>query len=83
MNILKTIRRYYFYCGIEKDEYNELKKDAYVSNFEVWRILHFIMAVVFFGLYIASLANGMMSVNRYYYFGLFVYSVIAIVLFFI
>ena len=83
MNILKTIRRYYFYCGIEKDEYNELKKDAYVSNFEVWRILHFIMAVVFFGLYIASLANGMMSVNRYYYFGLFVYSVIAIVLFYI
>ena len=32
MKLLKTIRRYYFYCGIEKDEYNELKKDAYVSG---------------------------------------------------
>ena len=81
MKILKTIRRYYFYCGIEKDEYNELKKDAYVSNFEVWRILHFIMAVVFCSLFVASLANKMMSVNRYYYLGFFLYSVIAIILF--
>ncbi|MCR4608996.1 MAG: GGDEF domain-containing protein [Eubacterium sp.] len=83
MKLLKTIRRYYFYCGIEKDEYNELKKDAYISNFVVWRILHFIMAVVFFSLFIASLANNMMSVNRYYYLGFFIYSVIAIVLFFV
>lgn len=41
MSILKTIRNYYFYCGIEKDEYNAVKKDAYISNFEVWKILHF------------------------------------------
>ncbi|SNU07007.1 diguanylate cyclase (GGDEF) domain-containing protein [Lachnospiraceae bacterium] len=83
MKLLKTIRRYYFYCGIEKEEYNELKKDAYVSNYEVWRILHFIMVVVFFGLFIASLVNDMMSINRYYYLGLFVYSVIAVILFYI
>ena len=83
MKILKAIRRYYFYCGIEKEEYNELKKDAYVSNFEVWRILHFIMVAVFFILFIASMANEMMSINRYYYLGLFIYSVIAIILFFV
>ena len=83
MKLLKTIRRYYFYCGIEKEEYNELKKDAYVSNFEVWRILHFIMVVVFFGLFIASLGNEMMSINRYYYLGLFIYSAIATILFFL
>ena len=83
MKILKTIRRYFFYCGIEKDEYNELKKDAYVSNFEVWRILHFIMGVVFFSLFVASLANEMMSVNRYYYLGFFIYSFLAIILFYI
>ncbi|MCR5544019.1 MAG: hypothetical protein K6F55_07695 [Eubacterium sp.] len=45
MKILKAIRRYYFYCGIEKEEYNELKKDAYGSNFEVWRIWHFIFRI--------------------------------------
>ena len=83
MKILKAIRRYYFYCGIEKEEYNELKKDAYVSNFEVWRILHFIMVAVFFILFIASMANEMMSINRYYYLGLFIYSVIAIILFYV
>ena len=83
MKLLKTIRRYYFYCGIEKDEYNELKKDAYVSNFEVWRILHFIMVVVFFSLFIASLVNEMMSINRYYYLALFIYSAVAIILFYV
>ena len=81
MKFLKKIRRYYLYCGIEKDEYNELKKDAYVSNFEVWRILHFIMFVVFFGLFVASLSNEMMSVNRDYYLAFLLYSGIAIGLF--
>ena len=81
MKLLKKIRRYYLYCGIEKDEYNELKKDAYVSNFEVWRILHFIMFVVFFGLFVASLSNEMMTVNRDYYLAFLLYSGIAIGLF--
>ena len=81
MKLLKKIRRYYLYCGIEKDEYNELKKDAYVSNFEVWRILHFIMFVVFLGLFVGSLGNEMMSVNRDYYLAFLLYSVIAIGLF--
>ena len=81
MKLLKKIRRYYLYCGIEKDEYNELKKDAYVSNFEVWRILHFIMFVVFFSLFVGSLGNEMMSVNRDYYLAFLLYSGIAIGLF--
>ena len=41
MNIVKTIRNYYFYCGIEKDECNAVKKDAYISNYKVWKILNF------------------------------------------
>ena len=32
MITLKNIRNYFFYCGLEKDDYNVLKKDAYVSN---------------------------------------------------
>lgn len=31
MKLLKTLRNYYLYCGIEKDEYNAVKKDAYIS----------------------------------------------------
>ena len=28
MKLLRLLRNYFFYCGIEKDEYNALKKDA-------------------------------------------------------
>ena len=36
----------------------------------------------FFSLFVASLANKMMSINRYYYLGLFIYSAVAIILFY-
>ena len=83
MKLMKTIRNYYFYCGIERDEYNAVKKDAYISNFEVWKILHFLMAVVFALLYIASLRVGMMGINSLYYLMALLYSVCALVCFFI
>ncbi|MCR5468037.1 MAG: GGDEF domain-containing protein [Lachnospiraceae bacterium] len=83
MNVLKTIRNYYFYCGIEKDEYNAIKKEAYISNFEVWRILHFLMATVFCVLYAISLQNSLVEINRTFYLTGLVYSVVAIMLFFI
>ena len=35
MKILKKIRNYFCYCGVEKDLYRKIKKDAYVSNFQV------------------------------------------------
>ena len=83
MNILKTIHNYYFYCGIEKDEYNAVKKDAYISNFEVWKILHFLMAAVFLALYLVSLHYSIMAPNKWLYLTGFLYSVFAIVCFFL
>ena len=47
MKILRIIRNYFCYCGIEKDEYNSLKKELYVSNFVIWRTIHFIILAVF------------------------------------
>jgi len=82
MRILRILRNFFFYCGIEKDEYNAVKKDAYVSNFKVWRILHFLMAAVFGALYIGSLRFGMLKVNGWLYMTAFFYSVLAILLFF-
>ncbi|MBO4573000.1 MAG: diguanylate cyclase [Clostridia bacterium] len=81
MKVLRTIRNYYFYCGMEKDEYNAVKKDAYISNYKVWKILHFLMAAIFGLLYLFSFANTIMSMNRWFYLGAFLYSVIAIVAF--
>ena len=83
MKILRIIRNYFFYCGIEKDEYNAIKKDAYVSNFKVWRVLHFLIAAVFGALFIGSLCYSLLEPNSWLYLSAFVYSVIAIILFFI
>ena len=83
MNLLHTIRNYYFYCGIEKDEYNALKKDAYISNFKVWRILHILMAAVFGALFISTLFNDLTRINRWFYLAILIYSLVAIWLFFI
>ena len=83
MGMLRQMRNYFLYCGIEKDEYNALKKDAYISNFKVWRILHFLMAAAFGGLFLASLFIAPMAVNRPFYLCAFVYTCIAIVFFFL
>ena len=82
MRTLKKLCNYFFYCGISKEEYNAVKKDAYISNFVIWRILHFLMAATFLILFVFSLFSEMLRSNAYYYFGAFLYSVIAISFFF-
>ena len=74
MKILKVVKDYYFYCGIGKEEYKVVKKDAYISNYKVWKILHFLMAIIFGALFIVSLFNNIMIVNRWFYLGAFIYS---------
>ena len=83
MKLLHLLKNYFFYCGIEKDEYNALKKDAYVSNFLVWRVLHFLMAAVFGVLFIGSLRYALLRPNSLVYLISFLYSAIAILFFFI
>ena len=82
MRVFRKLCNYFFYCGIEKDEYNAIKKDAYVSNFEIWRILHFLMAAVFLILFIVSIFNELIKENSFTYFIAFLYSVVAISAFF-
>ena len=81
MKFLRTARNYFCYCGIEKKEYNALKKDAYIANFEVWHVLHFLMFAVFALLVIGSQTVDIMSANRPFYLIAFAYSVCAAVLF--
>ena len=83
MNILKIIRNYYFYCGIEKDEFDAVKKDAYASNFRVWRPLHYLMAATFGFLLLSSLFNDLIRTNALFYLTALLYSVVAIILFFL
>ena len=83
MKFLRKIRNYFCYCGLERDEYHEVKKSAYVSNFETWRILHLMMAVIFLALSIASFTNDFMGMNKWFYVGAFVYSLAVTLLFFL
>ena len=83
MKVFEILRNYICYCGIEKDEYNALKKqDAYVSNYNVWRVLHFLMAVIFGILFAGSFFSHLMGMNRMVYLVGFIYSTIALFFFF-
>ena len=83
MKVLRIIRNYFCYCGIEPEEFRKVKKDAYVSNFEVWRILHLLMDFAFGALFLSSLFNDFMAVNRWFYMGAFIYSLVATAFFFV
>ena len=81
-NFFKTLHNYFFYCGIEKEEYNAVKKNVYISNFVIWRSLHVFMAVVFGLLFFASILIDFISFNRALYFGAFFYSIVSISFFY-
>ena len=83
MKVLRTVRNYICYCGIEKDEYNAIRKDAFISNFRVWRILHCAMTVIFGILYVNSLFNSMLKINQLFYLLALIYSAIATGVFFL
>ena len=82
MRVFKRLCNYFFYCGIEKEEYNAVKKNAYVSNFEIWRILHFLMAATFLVLFGFSFFNDVLRNNSFFYLVAFLYSAVAIAFFF-
>ena len=83
MKLFRTIRNYFCYCGIEKEEYKAVKKSAYVSNYEVWRVLHILMDLAFAGLFIYSLFNPLFESNKWFYLGVLIYSIIATILLFV
>ena len=78
---LHVIRNYILYCGIEKDAYNAIKKDAYVSNFKVWRVLHCLMTFVFALLFVGSLSVDIMEKNKWFYLLMFIYEAVVTCLF--
>ncbi len=83
MKVFRILRNYFFYCGLEKDDYNALKKDAYISNFIIWRVLHVFMAVIFGGLFATSLISPLLESNRLFYLVAFIYSTLTISSFFV
>ena len=83
MKFFRKIRNYFCYCGIEKNQYKEIKKSAYVSNFEVWKVLHFLMDAAFLVLLIFSFFEPLMKSNTIFYGAGLIYSLIATICFFL
>ena len=81
MKALRILRNYLLYCGIEKEEYKTLKKDAYVSNFEVWRVLHCLISCIFASLFVCSFFVKIMAANRLFYLALMIYFLVGSCLF--
>ena len=79
--LLHKLKNYICYCGIEKDEYNTVKKEAYISNFGVWKVLHILMFAAFGFLFIGSLFSDSMKVNMVTYLVALSYSLVSSILF--
>lgn len=81
MTFLRKLRNYFFYCGIDREEYQAIKKNAYISNFVIWRSLHFLIAATMVVLFITSILTDFIRQNAIIYIFGFCYSVIVIILF--
>ena len=82
MKVFGKLRNYLLYCGLERDEYDAISRDARVSNYTVWRVFSLLMVTAFAFLYVSSLFSDMMSSNQWFYLIGLVYSVIAACFFF-
>ena len=83
MKGIKKLYKLFFYCGIGKDEYDEIRRDAYSSNFVIWHILHIFMVILFASLFAISLVNDILKINAPFYLAAFIYSLLAAFSFFI
>ena len=43
--VLAKARNLFCYCGLDKEAYRSIKKEAYISNFQVWQYLHILFLV--------------------------------------
>ena len=79
--LLHKIKNAFCYCGLEKTDYNKIKRQAYVANFKMWRWLHVIGLILSIGLYISSYAGNFISVSRTYALVLMLYFLVCVILF--
>lgn len=81
-NQLNYLRNLVCYCGLTKEEYSSVKRDAYVSNYRVWKIIHVLMVLTYATLFLLSFLHTGMSFATYIRLVMFFYSVLATLIFF-
>lgn len=56
---LRKSRNFFCYCGLSREEYHLVRKDAYVRNFNVWKYMHLLIVVAYSVMAVFSASNGM------------------------
>lgn len=79
---LQKLRDCFCYCGLSKEEYKIIKKDAYVSNFTVWKYLHVLMMLGYAVLMVMSMIYEGFSLPYMVHLGMMIYSIVGCILFF-
>lgn len=64
-NFGKKLLSYFLYCGLTKEQYKGVKKEAYKTNFRVWKIVHFILLGLSLILLCMELPNADKNVVNY------------------
>ena len=78
---MKKLLNLFTYCGVSKDEYESVKKDAYVNNFRVWKWLHVFMIVVFGVITLESIIYNGLEAEAMLRMAVLSYSIIVTILF--
>lgn len=56
------IWKWLYSCGLPDEEYKKIKRQAYVSNFEVWKYLNILMLIAFSGVFAVTVfVPGLLS----------------------
>ena len=82
IRFLAKLRDLACYCGLSKEEYRSIKKEAYISNFQVWKHLH---VLLFLGYAVMALAFSMQdggSPYAYVQLGMMTYLAVVSILFY-
>ena len=49
--------KYFLYCGLDKEGYKRVKRDAYIANFEIWKKVNILITLLFGVLFVLSMAG--------------------------
>lgn len=74
--------RYFLYCGLDREGYKKVKKDAYVANFEIWKRLNIMITILFGVLFVLTLTEIVTQGSLLMRAGFFVFFTVMLILFY-
>lgn len=80
-SLLKRLRDVLCYCGVSKEEYASLKRDAYISNYHIWRVLHVFLFIGYAVLLLGMAVYDGLTPASYIQFAMLAYFAVASIAF--